>query len=94
MRFRLGMIIGFGAGYWFGTAAGRQRHEQLQRMVDKARATETFETVSDKAKAVVDISVERARDFVDEHVPGNGTSVVAPPEVAPDTTTTIASKQR
>lgn len=28
-KFRLGVIIGFGAGYYLGAKAGRERYEQL-----------------------------------------------------------------
>ena len=71
MRFRAGLIIGFGVGYYLGTAAGQERHEQLNEWLDKLRSSETVETASEKAKAVVDLSVERARDFVEERQ-GNG----------------------
>jgi hypothetical protein len=72
MRFRLGLIAGFGAGYYLGTAAGRERHEQIKRTIDKVTRSAAYETATDKAKAVVDLTVERAKDMVDEHVPGIG----------------------
>ena len=28
-RFRFGLIIGFGAGYYFGSKAGRERYNQI-----------------------------------------------------------------
>jgi hypothetical protein len=65
MRFRLGFFIGFGAGYWFGAKAGRQRYEQMERWVTRAKRSEAFETATDKAKAVVDLGKERARDMID-----------------------------
>lgn len=66
MRFRLGFLIGLGIGYYYGAKAGNERYEQLNEMLEKARRTDAYETATDKAKAVVDLSVERARDFVDE----------------------------
>jgi hypothetical protein len=71
MRFRLGLLIGGGAGYYLGAKAGHERYRQLNQMLEKARATEVYETAAEKAKAVVDLSVERAKDFVDEHKPGD-----------------------
>lgn len=69
MRFRMGLMIGFGAGYWFGTAAGRERHEQLRQLVQKAKRSDAFETATEKAKAAVDLTVERTKEFVDDHTP-------------------------
>lgn len=76
MRFRLGILIGFGAGYYLGAKAGRDRYEQLNTMMEKAKRTEAFETATEKAKAVKDLSVERARDFVEEHKNGDGATDV------------------
>ena len=66
MRFRLGLIVGFGAGYYLGAKAGRERYEQLNRWLRQARESDAFETATGKAKAVVDLGVERARDLVSE----------------------------
>lgn len=70
MRFRLGIAIGFSAGYYLGARAGRERYEQLNRLIGKARRSDAFEVAADKAKAVVDLSVERAKDFVGDHTHG------------------------
>ena len=72
MRFRLGLAIGFGAGYYLGAKAGRERYEQLNRWLSRAKESDTFETASEKAKAVVDLGVERARDLVGDEGNGNG----------------------
>ncbi len=73
MRFRAGLLVGFGAGYYLGTAAGRERHEQINRMVRKVKRSEVYDTATDKAKAVVDLGVERAKDLVDSKT-GNGST--------------------
>ena len=82
MRFRMGLVIGFGAGYYFGTKAGRERHEQIQRSLRKLRRSDAYETATEKAKAAVDLGVERAKEFVEDHKPGNGHS--AADLVSPD----------
>jgi hypothetical protein len=64
MRFKTGLMIGFGAGYYFGARAGRERYEQLNEWLDKIRSTPTYETATEKAKAAVDLGVERAKDLV------------------------------
>lgn len=72
MRFRMGLVIGFGAGYYLGTAAGRERHEQLHQLIRKVRRSDVYETATDKAKAAVDLTVERTKEFVEDHRPGDG----------------------
>jgi hypothetical protein len=71
MKFRLGVVIGFGAGYYLGAMAGRERYEQLNRMVKKVKRSDAFEEAADKAKAAVDLGVERAKDFVDARTHGD-----------------------
>ena len=75
MRFRLGFVSGFTAGYYLGAKAGRQRYEEIQRTLDKVRSTEVFETTATKVKAVVDEGVDKAKTVVDEGV-GKAKSLV------------------
>ena len=74
MRLRLGLAVGFGAGYYLGAKAGRERYEQMNRWITRAKESDAYETATEKAKAVVDLSVERARDIVgdDENIEPNG----------------------
>jgi hypothetical protein len=65
MRFKAGLTIGFGVGYYLGAKAGRTRYEQLRAWIERAKESDMLETAADKAKAVVDLGVERARDLVD-----------------------------
>jgi hypothetical protein len=65
MRFRLGLIVGFGAGYYLGSMAGRERYEQINRLLRKVKRSDAYEVATDKARAVVDLGVERAKDVVD-----------------------------
>jgi hypothetical protein len=62
-------MVGFGAGYYLGAKAGRERYEQLNAMVAKVKRSDVYDTATDKAKAVVDLGVERAKDMVEEHTP-------------------------
>ena len=66
MKFRLGVVIGFGAGYYLGSMAGRERYEQINKVVKKVKRSDAFEEAADKARAVVDLGVERAKDLVEE----------------------------
>ena len=79
--------MGFGAGYYLGSMAGRERYEQINRLIKKAKRSEAYEATTDKAKAVVDLGVERAKDLVDSkigHSDTNGSSTE--PYVTPPTT--------
>jgi hypothetical protein len=67
MRWKLGVAVGFAVGYYFGAKAGRTRYVQLRRWIDTAKGSDLFETAADKAKAVMDLGVERARDLVDRN---------------------------
>lgn len=53
-RFRLGVVIGFGAGYYLGTKAGRERYEQLRSIVAKSPLS--------KVQAAYELGLERLRD--------------------------------
>ena len=66
MRLRLGLIVGFGAGYYLGSMAGRERYEQINRVVRKVKRSDAYDVATDKAKAVVDLGVERAKDVVED----------------------------
>jgi hypothetical protein len=51
--------------------AGRERYEQLNRLIRKAKRSDAFDTASEKAKAVVDLGVERAKDAVESTFNGD-----------------------
>ena len=57
MRFRLGLITGFAAGYYLGAKAGRERYEQLREWAGKVSDAQPFE----KAKAAIELALERIR---------------------------------
>jgi hypothetical protein len=81
-RFRIGLAVGMAVGYYLGAKAGRERYDQMNRALRKLRRSDAFEVAADKAKAVVDLGVERAKDVVEERFRhGNGdetTTYVAP----------------
>jgi hypothetical protein len=85
MRFRLGLVTGFAAGYYLGARAGRQRYDQINRALRKAKRSDAFEVATEKAKKAVEEGVDKARDLVESRM-GNGHSgdpnanVTPPPE--------------
>jgi len=46
MRLRLGILIGFCAGYYLGAKAGRQRFEQINAKLRRVKHSEPFEAVT------------------------------------------------
>jgi hypothetical protein len=63
-RFRIGLALGMALGYYLGAKAGRQRYDQINRWAKRLQKSDAFEVAADKAKAVVDLGVERAKDAV------------------------------
>ena len=74
---RIAFIAGFATGYYLGAMAGRERYEQIHRTLMRVRRTAAYETATGKAKAVVDLGVERARDAVESKI-GNGSNAPGP----------------
>ena len=94
MRGRLGMFIGFGAGYVLGAKAGRDRYEQLRRLYENVQASPAFQKATGKAKNAVGSGLGQAKDLASESVskvsdavkdrrsndhPSGGLSVAPPP---------------
>jgi hypothetical protein len=65
MGFRSGVLVGFAAGFYLGTWAGRERHEQINKALHRVRRSDAFDAATGKAKAVVDLGKERAKDIVE-----------------------------
>jgi len=79
MRFKTGLVVGAGVGYYLGAAAGRARYEQLRRLLGRAGSSGAVTTAGSKARAVIDLTLERARDAVDARVGGSSRSATPPP---------------
>ena len=82
MRMKFGFGVGFGLGYYLGAMAGRERYEQINRVARKIKSSEAFQTAEEKAKAAVDLGVERAKDAVESRT-GNGHGSVQPYDPRP-----------
>lgn len=65
MKFRTGLIIGAAVGYYYGTKAGPERYAQIERVLDKVRATGAYQQVHDRITELRDQGRERALDLVD-----------------------------
>jgi hypothetical protein len=60
-KFRIGVALGLGTGYYLGAKAGRERYVQINRTLRRLRRSDAFSTAVGKARAVVDLGKERAR---------------------------------
>lgn len=54
MRFRLGLLIGFVAGYVLGARAGRERYEQILRVSAEVRRHPAVAQLAEQATALSD----------------------------------------
>jgi hypothetical protein len=63
MRLRIGLAAGFAAGVYVATIAG-QRSRQLRQQARGTLRKGAFDVATEKARAVVDLGVERARDVM------------------------------
>jgi hypothetical protein len=82
MRMKIAFGVGFGLGYYLGAMAGRERYQQINRVARKVKGSEAFQTAEQKAKAAVDLGVERAKDAVESKT-ANGHGTVQPYDPRP-----------
>ena len=68
-KFRIGMALGLGAGYYLGAKAGHDRYIQINRLLRRLQRSDAFSTAVGKARAVVDLGKERARSHEHEDDP-------------------------
>ena len=68
VKFRIGTVTAFAAGYVLGTRAGRERYLQIVRAAGQfshsAPVTGTATLVTEKSKAVAALGVERMKDTI------------------------------
>lgn len=57
MKLRIGLVIGFGVGYYLGAKAGRARYEQIRQRLERLSESRLF----DRLQAAVELGVERLR---------------------------------
>ena len=65
---RLGVFIGFGAGYVLGAKAGRERYEQLRRLYENVTSSPTFRQATGLAKDAVGTGLGQAKDLASDGV--------------------------
>jgi hypothetical protein len=92
MRLRVGLVAGFAAGVYVATVAQqrtRQLNQQLNQKINRTARRTVVDAAAEKAKAVVDLGVQRARTAVAAKL--GGQSPVPPMIQAP---ARLAAEQR
>ena len=64
MGWKFGAVVGLAVGYYLGTHAGPERKQQIDRLLTQLRRSDLGEVAAEKARAIADLSVERARSAV------------------------------
>lgn len=72
MRFKTGLLIGFAAGYYLGARAGRERYEEIEQVLERARATDAYAQARARVDAVIGDVTVNARQVLSERIPGRG----------------------
>lgn len=66
MRFRTGLIVGLGIGYYYGAKAGRARYEQIEELLDRVRATAAYRDLRTKVEDGIREGTSAVRNMVEE----------------------------
>ncbi len=64
MKLRTGLVAGAALGYYIGAKAGRERYEQLNKVVKAASGSSAFKSAMGKTKALASLGLERSRDLL------------------------------
>jgi hypothetical protein len=93
MRLRIGLVAGFAAGAYVATIAhqrSRQLNQQINQTVSRTFKKTTLDAAAGKAKAAVDLGIERAKDVVANKLAGDQ-GLIRPVVQAPSR---LAAQQR
>jgi hypothetical protein len=75
MRFRIGLILGLGAGYVLGAQAGRERYEQIRRWFRSVTGNPKVQEIADRGKDAAGQAGRKGAEAVQRSVSRVGTSV-------------------
>lgn len=75
MRFKTGLIVGFGAGYVLGARAGRERYEQIQRRWSEVTGSPAVQKAAERTKELAEEQSKRSLHAVQQGVEKAGSAV-------------------
>ena len=64
MRIKFGIVTGLVVGYYLGARAGRQRYEQINRMLGRARRAGVTQQATHKAVDLTHSGLDHAKESV------------------------------
>lgn len=64
MRFRLGLAVGFGVGYYLGAKAGHERYEQIERVIEDLRRRPEVQELLDRLRLTVREQIGGAKERI------------------------------
>src|SRR5688572_2686422 len=64
MRFRTGVLVGFGVGYYYGAKAGPDRYHQMDRVLTNVRRSRPYRNLRTTLSDTVVEGQRRARELV------------------------------
>jgi hypothetical protein len=64
MRFRSGVLVGFGVGYYYGAKAGHERYHQMDRVLTNVRRSRPYRNLRTVLSDTVVEGQRRARELV------------------------------
>jgi hypothetical protein len=72
MRFQTGLVVGLAVGYYYGSKAGRQRFEQIERVLEPVRESAAYQSAVDAAKKAGGSALRETASRAKEAVLGPG----------------------
>ena len=72
MRYKATFVVGFSIGYTLGAKAGRERYEQIQRVLHGLSENPAVQSAAGVLQAQVSNVAGAAREKVLSHLPGGG----------------------
>jgi hypothetical protein len=74
MGFKVGLLVGFGAGYVLGAKAGRERYEELKSSWDQFIGSPPVQRTVDRSREAVEEGAQRGIRAVQEGVDRAGST--------------------
>ena len=75
MKFKTGLLLGFGIGYVLGTRAGRERYEQIRQGWDRFSGSPAVQRTAERTKEVAEEQAKRTLHAVEQGVEKAGSAV-------------------
>jgi hypothetical protein len=74
MRYKVTFVVGFAVGYTLGARAGRERYEQINRLVHGLAENPAMQSAAGVLQAQATTIVDSARHVVSDRLPGGRAS--------------------